>query len=50
MSVGPTLSQTNSHVSMLTDMVVDETPDINSDDKNFLNLYQTEVFLMIEKN
>ena len=49
MSVRSTLSQTNSHISMLTDMVVDETPDINSDDKNFLHLYPTEVFLVIEK-
>ena len=49
MSVRSTLSQTNSHISMLMDMVVDETPDINSDDKNFLHLYPTEVFLVIEK-
>ena len=34
---------------MLTDMLLDETPDINSDYKNFLLVYPTEVFL-VKKN
>ena len=34
---------------MLTDMLIDETPDIHTDYKNFLIVYPTEVFLGTEK-
>ena len=43
-------SQTNSHISMLTDMLLDETPEILSDNKNFLFVYPTGVFLLKKKN
>ena len=35
---------------MLTDMLVDETPDIYSDFKNLLLVYPTDVLHMKEKN
>ena len=38
-------SQRNSHIYILTDMLLDETPEIHSHYKNFLIVYQTEVFL-----
>ena len=38
-------SQRNSHIYTLTDMLLDETPEIHSHYKNFLIVYQTEVFL-----
>ena len=44
MSVRPTLTQPNSHSLMLTDMLVDETPDIYLDYKNLLLVYPTEIF------
>ena len=49
MSVRSTLSQTNSHIYMLTDMPLDETPDIQSDYKNLLLVDQKEVFLVKDK-
>ena len=42
-------SQTNSHVNMLTDILLDETPDIFSDNKNFLIVHLMEVFHGKEK-
>ena len=45
MSIKSTLTQTNSHAYKLTDMLVDEPPDISSDSKNFLLVYPTEAFL-----
>ena len=36
-------SQTNSHIPMITDMLLDETPDTHSDGKNSLIVYPTEV-------
>ena len=49
MSIRSMLTQPNSHIHMLTDMSLDETPDIHSDHKNFLIVDPTEVFL-VEKN
>ena len=46
MFVRETLTQTNSHIPMLTDMSLDETPDIHSDYKNILIVNPTEVFLV----
>ena len=45
MSIRSTLTQRKSHTYMLTDMLVDETPDIFSDNKNLLLVFPTEVFL-----
>ena len=42
-------SQTNSHISTLTDILLDETSDINSDNKIILIVYPTDVFLGKEK-
>ena len=42
-SIRPTLTQTNSHNHNLTGMLVDETPDINSDYKDFLLVFHAEV-------
>ena len=50
MSIKSTLTQTNSHAYKLTDMLVDEPPNIDSDSKNFLLVYPTEAFLVRAKN
>ena len=50
MSIRSTLTQRKSHTYMLTDMLVDETPDIYPDFKNFDLLYPTEVFHGKEKS
>ena len=39
----------NSHISILTDILRDETPDISSHYKNLLLVHTTEVFLVREK-
>ena len=49
MSIKETLPLENSHIYILTDMPLDETPDIHSDSKNFLPVHPTEVFLVKEK-
>ena len=43
-SIRSTLTQTNSHIDTLTDMLLAETPDIYSDYKTFLVVPPTEVF------
>ena len=43
MSVRETLTQTNSHIYMLTVMSLGETPEIHSDYKDFLVVHPTEV-------
>ena len=48
-SVGETLAQTNSHIDMLMDTLLAETPDIYSDYKNILIIYPTDVF-HVKKN
>ena len=45
MSVKSTLTQTNSQNHMLTDILLDETPHIDSDYKNIFPVFTTEVFL-----
>ena len=50
MSIKSTLTQTNSHAYKLTDMLVDEPHNIDSDSKNFLLVYPTEAFLVRAKN
>ena len=49
MSVRSTRTRANSHIDILTDMLLDETSDIFSDYKNFL-VYPTEVFHVKKKN
>ena len=39
----------NTHIHMHTDILVDETPDISSDKKNFLVVHSTEVLHGKEK-
>ena len=48
-SIISTLTQTNSHIFMLTDTLLDETSDIYLHYKNTLLVYTTEVFLVMEK-
>ena len=50
MSVRSTRTRANSRIDMLTDMLLDETPDIDSDFKDFLVVHPTEVFLVKERN
>ena len=45
MSLRPTLTQTNSHIYMLTDTLPREKPDIYADQKNLLLVYPMEVVL-----
>ena len=49
MSVKSTLTQTNTHTHILTDILPDETSDIYSDSKDLLLVDPTEAFLLREK-
>ena len=44
MTNGSTLTDT-SHIHIIAGLLVDDTPDINSDLMNFLLIFSTEVFL-----
>ena len=50
MTIRSALTQTNSYIHILTCMLIDERPDIDSDLMNSLLVYWTEFFLVREKS
>ena len=49
MTIRSALTQTNSYIHILTCMLIDEMPDIDSDLMNFLLVSWTKAFLVREK-